>query len=52
MYQENFMRTLLSCFFAQVACDHLDTIADTINFSKDDIKELAEVAKTTLSSKM
>ncbi len=36
----------------QVACDHLDTIADTVNFSKDDISELTQVARTTLSSKM
>jgi T-complex protein 1 subunit epsilon len=36
----------------KVACDHLDTIADSVKFSKDDISELAEVARTTLSSKI
>jgi len=36
----------------KVACDHLETIADTVKFSKDDMSELKEVARTTLSSKI
>ena len=36
----------------QVACDHLDTVSDTVHFTKDDISELVQVARTTLSSKM
>mmetsp|Transcript_12974 Transcript_12974/g.25881 ORF Transcript_12974/g.25881 Transcript_12974/m.25881 type:complete len:537 (+) Transcript_12974:69-1679(+) len=36
----------------KVACDHLDGISDTVQFSQEDYHELVEVAKTTLSSKI
>mmetsp|Transcript_13561 Transcript_13561/g.37526 ORF Transcript_13561/g.37526 Transcript_13561/m.37526 type:complete len:485 (+) Transcript_13561:105-1559(+) len=36
----------------KVACDHLDTICDKVNFTKDNYAELLEVARTTLSSKI
>jgi len=37
---------------AKVAYDHLETIADTVEFSKDNIEPLIELASTTLSSKI
>lgn len=37
---------------AQVAIDHLATIADSVDFSKEDLTPLLETAKTTLNSKI
>ena len=37
---------------AQVAIQHLETIADTVDFSQDHLEPLLETAKTTLSSKI
>lgn len=36
----------------KVACDNLEKICDTVEFSPTDTKELVEVARTTLSSKI
>lgn len=37
---------------AEVALKHLETISDTVNFSKDDTTPLIDTAMTTLSSKI
>ena len=36
----------------KVACDNLEEISDTINFTKDDHEVLSKCARTSLSSKM
>ena len=36
----------------KVACDNLENICDTVEFSSSNTKELVEVARTTLSSKI
>ena len=36
----------------EVAVNHLESIADTVDFTKENIGPLVDTARTTLSSKM